>query len=89
MWSRNSVHGERPPPKPIHSYRAAPTATVAGPAAAPLTASFVDVPAEHDGENAFKLRIAFSEPLSRMSGRRLRSDVVARCPGAARRRPAG
>ena len=27
-----------------------PTATVAGPAGAPLTASFVDVPAEHDGE---------------------------------------
>ena len=53
-----------------------PTATVAGPAGAPLTASFVDVPAEHDGETAFKLRIAFSEPLSRMSGRRLRSDVV-------------
>ena len=60
-----------------------PTATVAGPAAAPLTASFVDVPAEHDGESAFKLRIAFSEPLSRMSGRRLRSDVVAVSGGRA------
>ncbi len=57
-----------------------PTATVAGPAVesapAPLTASFVDVPAEHDGETAFKLRIAFSETI-RMSGRRLRDDVVA------------
>ena len=57
-----------------------PTATVAGPAEesgpAPLTASFVDVPAEHDGETAFKLRIAFSETI-RMSGRRLRDDVVA------------
>ena len=60
-----------------------PTATVAGPAAALLTASFVDVPAEHDGESAFKLRIAFSEPLSRMSGRRLRSDVVAVSGGRA------
>ena len=60
-----------------------PTATVAGPAAAPLTASFVDVPAEHDGETVFKLRIAFSEPLSRMSGRRLRSDVVAVSGGRA------
>ena len=60
-----------------------PAATVAGPAAAPLTASFVDVPAEHDGETAFKLRIAFSEPLSRMSGRRLRSDVVAVSGGRA------
>ena len=56
---------------------------MAGPAAAPLTASFVDVPAEHDGETAFKLRIAFSEPLSRMSGRRLRSDVVAVSGGRA------
>ena len=58
-----------------------PTATVAGPAVetgpASLTASFVDVPAEHDGETAFKLRIAFSEPLSWMNGRRLREDVVA------------
>ena len=61
----------------------APAATVAGPAAAPLTASFVDVPAEHDGESAFTFRIAFSEPLSRMSGRRLRSDVVAVSGGRA------
>ena len=60
-----------------------PAATVAGPAAAPLTASFVNVPAEHDGETAFKLKLAFSEPLSRMSGRRLRSDVVAVSGGRA------
>ena len=60
-----------------------PTATVAGPAGAPLTASFEGVPSEHDGETAFKLRIAFSEPLSRMSGRRLRSDVVAVSGGRA------
>ena len=64
-----------------------PTATVAGPAVetgpASLTTSFVDVPAEHDGETAFKLRIAFSEPLSWMNGRRLREDVVAVSGGRA------
>ena len=69
----------------------APTATVAGPAVetgpAGLTARFVDMPAEHDGKTAFKLRIAFSEEI-RMSGRRLRSDVVA-VSGAGRRRPGG
>ena len=43
----------------------------------------MDVPAEHDGETAFKLRIAFSEPLSWMSGRRLREDVVAVSGGRA------
>ena len=63
-----------------------PTATVAGPAVetgpAGLTAQFVDMPAEHDGETAFKLRIAFSEEI-RMSGRRLRSDVVAVSGGRA------
>ena len=45
-----------------------PTATVAGPvdedAPAVLTASFVEAPHEHDGETAFKLRIAFSEGIS-------------------------
>ena len=64
----------------------APTATVAGPAvetgAAGLTARFVDMPSEHDGETAFKFRIAFSETI-RMSGRRLRSDVVAVSGGRA------
>ena len=64
----------------------APAATVAGPAvetAGPaLTASFVDMPSEHDGETAFKFRIAFSEEI-RMSGRRLRSDVVAVSGGRA------
>ena len=73
-----------PPRKPLTD---TPTATVAGPAEesapAPLTASFVDVPAEHDGETAFKLRIAFSEPLSWMNGRRLREDVVAVSGGRA------
>ena len=41
-----------------------PSATVAGPAVVPLTASFVEVPAEHGGKTAFKLRIAFSEGIS-------------------------
>ena len=45
-----------------------PAATVAGPVveATPvaLTASFVEAPHEHDGETAFKLRIAFSEDIS-------------------------
>ena len=64
----------------------APTATVAGPAVAPavepLTASFEGLPSEHDGQTAFTLRIAFSETI-RMSGRRLRSDVVAVAGGRA------
>ena len=64
-----------------------PTATVAGPAVetgpASLTASFVDVPAEHDGETAFKLRIAFSERVGWMNGRRLREHVVAVSGGRA------
>ena len=63
------------------------SATVAGPAVetgpAALTASFVDMPAEHDGESAFRLRIAFSEPLSWMNGRRLRENVVAVAGGRA------
>ena len=63
------------------------SATVAGPAVetgpAALTASFVDVPAEHDGESAFTLRLAFSEPLSWMNGRRLRENVVAVSGGRA------
>ena len=53
------------------------------PEEAPLTASFEDVPAEHDGESAFTLRLAFTEPLSWMNGRRLREDVVAVSGGRA------
>ena len=48
-----------------------------------LTASFEGVPSEHDGQTAFTLRMAFSEPLSRMNGRRLREDVVAVAGGRA------
>ena len=57
--------------------------TVAGPPDEPLTASFEGVPAAHDGETAFTLRLAFSEPLSWMNGRRLREDVVAVAGGRA------
>ena len=46
-----------------------------------LTARFARAPAEHDGR-AFTLRIAFSETI-RMSGRRLRSDVVSVAGGRA------
>ena len=57
--------------------------TVAGPPAAPLTASFEGVPAEHDGERAFTFRIAFSERVGWMNGRRLREHVVAVAGGRA------
>ena len=59
-----------------------PAATVAGPGAAGLTARFVDMPAEHDGQTAFTLRLAFNEAI-RMSGRRLRGDVVTVAGGRA------
>ena len=51
-------------------------------AAPPLTAAFEDLPETHDG-SAFTLRLAFSEPLSWMTGRRLRADVVAVAGGRA------
>ena len=57
-------------------------ALVAGPPVEPLTASFEGMPAEHDGQTAFTLRIAFSETIG-MSGRRLRADVVAVAGGRA------
>ena len=73
-----------PPRKPLTN---TPTATVAGPAVetgpAPLTASFVDMPDEHDGESAFTFRIAFSERVGWMNGRRLRENVVAVTGGRA------
>ena len=41
------------------------SATVAGPAALPpLTASFEDEPAEHDGSTPFKLHLSFSAPVA-------------------------
>ena len=62
------------------------SSTIPGPGdpeEAPLTASFEDLPEAHDGESAFTFRIAFSEPLSWMNGRRLREDVVAVAGGRA------
>ncbi len=47
-----------------------------------LTARVARVPAEHNGQKAFTLRLAFSETI-RMSGRRLRSDVVSVAGGRA------
>ena len=73
-----------PPRKPLTN---TPAATVAGPAdepaGEPLTASFVDVPAEHDGDSAFTFRMAFSERVGWMNARRLREDVVAVAGGRA------
>ena len=59
--------------------------TVEGPDTGPppLTASFEDLPAEHDGESAFTFRIAFSERVGWMNGRRLRENVVAVAGGRA------
>ena len=48
-----------------------------------LTARFEGMPAAHDGASAFRFRMAFSEPLSWMNGRRLREDVVAVAGGRA------
>ena len=51
-----------------------PTATVAGPAAKPLTARFENMPAEHDGQGEFQFRVAFSEDIG-SSLRSLRDDA--------------
>ena len=49
----------------------------------PLTASFTGLPETHDGESAFTFRIAFSERVGWMNGRRLRENVVAVAGGRA------
>ena len=59
-----------------------PTATVAGPPVVPLTADFVQKPYEHDGETAFKLRIAFSEGIA-IGFRTFRDRSVSACPAGA------
>ena len=58
-----------------------PSATVAGPdgaadEAAPLTARFEDMPAEHRGEGGFRFRAAFSEDIG-ISYKALREDAFA------------
>ncbi len=59
--------------------------TVEGPEEGPppLTASFTGLPETHDGESAFTFRIAFSERVGWMNGRRLRENVVAVAGGRA------
>ena len=55
------------------SLAAAVSATVAGPG--PLTASFEDVPASHDGDGAFTLGLQFSEDVKGLSYVTLRDDA--------------
>ena len=56
-----------------------PTASVAGPEAASgraaLTAHFVGVPAEHDGESAFTFELRFSEHVAGLSYKTLRDSA--------------
>ena len=60
----------------------APSATIQGPP--PLTASFQDVPSEHDGAEPFWVRIAFSTPI-RISFKVLRDHALTVTGGAAER----
>ena len=55
------------------SLAAAVSATVAGPG--PLTASFEDVPASHDGDGTFTLGLQFSEDVKGLSYVTLRDDA--------------
>ena len=59
-------------PQPLSSSL---TATVAGPPEAPLTASFTDVPSEHDGSKAFTFRIQFSAAVG-ISIKTLRDEAL-------------
>ena len=65
------------------SLTSAATDAVAGaaPTAAPLTASFVQAPAEHDGKAGFKLRIAFSESIA-IGFRTFRDQAVSAAGGS-------
>ena len=65
-------------PRPLTN---SPLATVEGPSAEPLTASFTGVPEEHDGENAFSFRILFSEDIG-ISYKMLRDESVSATGGA-------
>ena len=59
----------------------APSATVPGPSARPpLTASFGDVPAEHDGSTPFQVRLSFSAPIG-ISYVTLRDEAVTAAGG--------
>ena len=52
----------------------ADTPAAPAPEPTPLTADFVGMPAEHDGENGFRFRVAFSENIG-ISFRALREDA--------------
>ena len=52
----------------------ADTPAAPAPESTPLTADFVGMPAEHDGENGFRFRVAFSENIG-ISFRALREDA--------------
>ena len=69
-----------------------PSVTVAGPAGGSgppeLTASFVGMPTKHDGERAFRFRVAFSENIG-ISFRALRQDAFTVTGGQVTRGPPG
>ena len=67
-------------PRPLTN---SPSATVAGPPDVPLTASFANVPAEHDG-GEFTFDLSFSEDL-RMSYTKLRDHAFSVTAGDVRR----
>ena len=74
------------------SLNAAVSATVASPATTPLTASFQDVPASHDGENTFTFNLQFSENVAGLGHETLRDDAFEIDGGdiiAARRKTSG
>ena len=57
------------------SLESAVTARVAGPPTEPLTASFQDVPASHDGASSFTFGLQFSEDVEGLSHATLRDDA--------------
>ena len=67
-------------PRPLTN---SPSATVAGPPDVPLTASFANVPAEHDG-GEFTFDLSFSEDL-RLSYKKLRDHAFSVTAGDVRR----
>ncbi len=55
------------------------TTTVSGPGgSAALTASFENVPEEHDGENTFEVHVVFNEPPAGMRNRDIKAALQAR-----------
>ncbi len=68
------------------------TGTIEDDDATPLTASFSDVPASHDGSSAFTFTLSFSENVAGLSFRKLRDsafDVTGGSVKAARRKTEG